>query len=144
MPSLSCNSTPTSFIHLKFGDGDGPNLCKVKKQISVWVDTRVVNRFCKRSLNDRFLFRFQKRSFRFRKKRPTRFEILENDQRSFLKTIIFIKTICNRFLYDCFQNTIDLKTIVSFSIFRRRFHNETIVFLKNENVNIPIDTRQFL
>ena len=28
-------------------------------------------------------------------------------------------------------------TIVSFSIFRRRFHNETIVFLKNENVNIP-------
>ena len=27
--------------------------------------------------------------------------------------------------------------IVSFSIFRRRFHNETIVFLKNENVNIP-------
>ena len=30
-----------------------------------------------------------------------------------------------------------LKTIVSFSIIRRRFHNETIVFLKNENVNIP-------
>ena len=30
-----------------------------------------------------------------------------------------------------------LKTIVSFSIYRRRFHNETIVFLKNENVNIP-------
>jgi len=25
----------------------------------------------------------------------------------------------------------------SFSIFRRRFHNKTIVFLKNENVNIP-------
>ena len=30
---------------------------------------RVVNRFCKRSLNDRFLFRFQK----------TRFELLENE-----------------------------------------------------------------
>ena len=30
--------------------------------------------------------------------------------------------------------------IVSFSIFRRRFHNETIVFLKNENVNIPTNT----
>ena len=27
--------------------------------------------------------------------------------------------------------------IVSFSIFRRRFHKETIVFLKNENVTIP-------
>ena len=32
------------------------------------------------------------------------------------------------------------KAIVSFSIFRRRYHNETIVFLKNENVNIPKDT----
>ena len=31
--------------------------------------SRVVNRFWKRSLYDRFLFRFQKRSFRFRKKR---------------------------------------------------------------------------
>ena len=30
-----------------------------------------------------------------------------------------------------------LKTIVSFSIFCRRFHNEAIVFLKNKNVNIP-------
>ena len=30
-----------------------------------------------------------------------------------------------------------LKTIVLFSIFRRRFHNETIVFQNNENVNIP-------
>jgi len=28
--------------------------------------------------------------------------------------------------------------IVSFSIFRRCFHNKTIVFLKNENINIPI------
>ena len=27
--------------------------------------------------------------------------------------------------------------IVSFSIFRRRFHNEMIVFQKTENVNIP-------
>ena len=27
--------------------------------------------------------------------------------------------------------------IASNSIFRRRFHNETIVFKKNENVNIP-------
>jgi len=27
--------------------------------------------------------------------------------------------------------------IVSFLIFRRRFHNETIVFQKTENVNIP-------
>jgi len=30
-----------------------------------------------------------------------------------------------------------LKTIVLFSIFRRRFHNETIVFQKNKNINIP-------
>jgi len=28
--------------------------------------------------------------------------------------------------------------IILFSIFRRRFHNETIDFQKNENVNIPI------
>ena len=33
--------------------------------------------------------------------------------------------------------TIVWKNDLSFSIFRRRFHNETIVFLKNENVNIP-------
>ena len=31
-----------------------------------------------------------------------------------------------------------LKTIASFSISRRRFHDKTIVFLKNENVNIPM------
>ena len=35
------------------------------------------------------------------------------------------------------ETTIFIKMIVSFSLFRRRFHNETIVFLKNENVNIP-------
>ena len=35
------------------------------------------------------------------------------------------------------ETTNFIKTIVSFLIFRRRFHNETIVFLKNENVNIP-------
>ena len=36
-----------------------------------------------------------------------------------------------------FKKRLFLKTIVSFSIFRRRFHNETIVFQQNENVNIP-------
>ena len=29
-----------------------------------------------------------------------RFELLENEQRSFLKTIVLIKLICNRFLYN--------------------------------------------
>ena len=37
---------------------------------------RVVNRFCKRSLNDRFLFCF---------------ELLENEQRLFFKTIVLLK-----------------------------------------------------
>ena len=32
------------------------------------------------------------------------------------------------------------KTIVLFSIFRRRFHNETILFQKNENINIPTNS----
>ena len=67
---------------------------------------RVLNRFCKLSLNDLFLFRFQKRLFRFLKKtivfKNNRFELLENEQQSFLKTIVFITTICERFLYDCF------------------------------------------
>ena len=40
------------------------------------------------------------------------------------ETTIFIKTIV-------------LKTTVSFLILHRRFHKETIVFQKNENVNIP-------
>ena len=46
-----------------------------------------------------------------------------------------IKTIVLK--NDRFKNELLKKTIVSFSIFRRRFHNETIVILKNENVNIP-------
>jgi len=32
--------------------------------------------------------------------------------------------------------------IVPFSIFRRRFHKETIVFQRNENVNIPTYSTQ--
>ena len=36
-----------------------------------------------------------------------------------------------------FKKRLFLTTIVSFSLFSRRFHNETIVFQKNENVNIP-------
>ena len=44
------------------------------------------------------------------------------------------------------KNELLKKTIVfkneneTFSIFRRRYHNEAIVFLKNENVNIPTYT----
>ena len=45
-----------------------------------------------------------------------------------MKTIVLKTTI--------FKKQFFLKTIVSFSIFRCRFHNETIVFQKNENVNI--------
>jgi len=40
----------------------------VKSFLKHLVAPRVVHRFCKRSLNDRFLFRFQKRSFGFWKK----------------------------------------------------------------------------
>ena len=39
---------------------------------------------------------------------------------------------------NSFKKRSFLKMIVSFSIFRSRYHNETIVFLKNENVNIPV------
>jgi len=46
-----------------------------------------------------------------------------------LKTTIFKNKL--------FKKRSFLKTIVSFSIFRRCYHNETIVFLKKENVNIP-------
>ena len=46
------------------------------------------------------------------------------------KTTNFIKT-------NFLKKRSFLKTTVSFSFFRRRFHNETIVFLKIENVNIP-------
>ena len=46
-----------------------------------------------------------------------------NETTNFIKTIVLKTTI--------------FKTIVSISIFRLRFHYETIVFLKNENVNIP-------
>ena len=42
----------------------------------------------------------------------------------------------DRFKNDHLKKRSFLKTIISFSIFRRRFHNETIVFLKNEKVNI--------
>ena len=51
-----------------------------------------------------------------------------NETTNFIKTTIFKN--------ELIKTTIVFKTIVSFSIFRRRFHNETIVFLKNENVNI--------
>ena len=36
-------------------------------------------------------------------KRPTRFELLEKEYLLFLKTIVFIKTISDRFLYDFFK-----------------------------------------
>jgi len=45
---------------------------------------------------------------------------------------------------ELFKKRSFLKTIVSFSIFRRRYHNETIVFLKNENVNIPTPSISWL
>ena len=48
-----------------------------------------------------------------------------NETTNFIKTTILKKT-------NFFKKRSFLKTIVSFSIFRRRFHNETIVFLKNE------------
>ena len=51
------------------------------------------------------------------------------EKRAFWKTIVLKTTI--------FKKRSFLKTIFLFSIFRRRFLNETIVFLKNENVNIP-------
>jgi len=61
--------------------------------------------------NDRFLFCFSNvfkndlfffgKNERFQK-RPTHFELLENEWRLFFKTIVFIKTISDRFLYDCF------------------------------------------
>ena len=71
----------------------------------------VVIRFWKRSLNYRFLLRFsivfKHDHFFFGKndrfwKRLTHFELLENELRSFLKTIVFIITICDRFLYNWF------------------------------------------
>ena len=53
-----------------------------------------------------------------------------NETTNFIKTIVLKRTI--------FKKRTFKKTIVSFSIFRRRFPNEIIVFQKNENVNIPI------
>ncbi len=41
------------------------------------------------------------------------FELLKNEYRSFLKTIVFIKTICDRFLYDCFKKEFLLKIILT-------------------------------
>ena len=52
------------------------------------VPSRVVNRFCKRTLNDRF-FRFQKRSFRFLK------NIFIDNYVKFIKTVVFEKNTCN-------------------------------------------------
>ena len=63
-----------------------------------------------------------------------------NEGSSLTKRRVFIKSIVfkiDHFKKTNFKITIVFKTIVSFSIFRRRFHNETVVFQKNENVNIP-------
>ena len=57
-----------------------------------------------------------------------------NETTNFIKTSVLKK---DRLKTTFFKKRSFLKTIVSFSIFRRRYHNETIVFLKNENVNIP-------
>ena len=57
-----------------------------------------------------------------------------NETTSFIKTIVFK---IDHFKKTNFKKKIVFKTIVSFSIFRHRFHNETVVFQKNENVNIP-------
>ena len=64
--------------------------------------------------------------------------VLKNDhfyKRAFWKTIVLKTTI---FKNELLKKAIVFKTVISFSIFRRRFHNETIVLQKNENVNIPI------
>ena len=53
--------------------------------------------------------------------------VFQNDR---LKTTILKKT-------NFLKKLSFLKTIVSFSIFYRLFNNETIVFQKNEKVNIP-------
>ena len=52
-----------------------------------------------------------------------------NETTIFIKTIVLKTTIFKKRTFN--------KTIVSFSIFRRLFHNDTIVFQKNENVYIP-------
>ena len=57
------------------------------------------------------------------------------------KTIVLKMTI---FKKRTLKKRSFLKTIVSFSIFCRRFHIETIVFLKNENVNIPVHSTIFI
>jgi len=51
-------------------------------------------------------------------------------------SLTIVKETTNFIKNDHFEKRSFLKTIVLFSIFRRRFHNELIVFLKNENVNI--------
>ena len=78
---------------------------KNKKNLDVL--GRVVNCFWKQSLNNHFWFVFQSfsktivlflvKNYRFWKQ-PTRFELLENK----LQTIVFLKTIRDRFLNDCF------------------------------------------
>ena len=42
------------------------------------------------------------------------------------------------------KKTTIFKTIVSFQIFCCRFHNETIVFQKNENVNVDVFRKQIV
>ena len=111
-----------------------------------------------------FYYRFQKRSFlitthsfwNFKKQITIVFindRFYKNDLRPFFirlffkKAIIFEKrllTIVNEgsSLMIVSETTNSIKTIVFktsvlFLIFRRRFHNETIVIQKNENVNIP-------
>ena len=78
------NPTPNKFMDMPL---------KKLDRLYILCISRVVNRFCKRSLNDRFVFG-KKRSFL----KPT------HSFRTFRKriAIVFIKTICNRFLYDCF------------------------------------------
>ena len=57
------------------------------------------------------------------------------------ETTIFIKTIVLK--NKLFEKTIVFKMIVSFSIFGRRFHNETIVLKKMKTLNILTDTTFF-
>ena len=65
-----------------------------------------------------------------------------NETTNFIKTIVLKTTIFKK--TNILKKRSFLKTIISFSILRRRYHNETIVFLKNENVNIPTCRPPFL
>ena len=55
-------------------------------------------------------------------------------------SLTIVKETTNFIKNDHFEKRSFLKTIVLFSIFCRRFHNETIVFQNNENVSIPTST----